>query len=555
MGVRRRRTAVTDMPGEGARPAWQPRVANGSAIALLVVLPLVPAAFSTGSPLGLLGIPGESIVVLLLLTVIPWRMLRLLVAAAFGAFVGIAVLLAGIDRGYEAALGIHFVPLDWRQIGDAYGVVASAIGSAPASALFTAAMALIVAASAALAWAALRVDASLRAHARRGRTALATVTAGWIVVAAVAQPLGMAEPAAAAASTGSIGSAVSRTVSALETRALIARELADDAYSHVPASRLLTALQGKDVVFVFVESYGRVALEGEGISDGVIDALRRGEGSLAARGYRSHSAWLTSPTFGGVSWLAHATLQTGVWIDSQAVYDQVVHSERLNLSAAFGRAGWRTVSVVPSNTQPWDVGSSFYAYDTMVDATNAGYRGPSFGYARIPDQYTLAHFADRVLADADQPIMAEIDLVSSHTPWAPLPELVPWPQIGDGSVFDAQPARSRSAREVWQDRATVQRYYGRSIEYSLGALFSFLENVDDPDLVVIALGDHQPAAIVSGEDASRDVPISVITRDAAVSDTVGGWEWEPGLRPGADAPVWPMDGFRDRFFAAFGSER
>jgi hypothetical protein len=108
---------------------------------------------------------------------------------------------------------------------------------------------------------------------------------------------------------------------------------------------------------------------------------------------------------------------------------------------------------------------------------------------------------------------------------------------------------------VWQDSATVQRFYGRSIEYSLGALFSFLENVDDPDLVVIALGDHQPAAIVSGEDAGRDVPISLITRDAAVSDAIGAWEWEPGLRPGADAPVWPMDAFRDRFFAAFGSER
>ncbi|WP_426321271.1 CDP-alcohol phosphatidyltransferase [Microbacterium sp. E-13] len=544
---------MTDMRVERVAPGRRGRFATGAAIVLLVVLPLVPAGFATGSALGLVGIPVESIVVLLVLALIPWRMLRLLVAAVFGAFVGVAVLLAGIDRGYEAALGIHFVPLDWRQIGDAYGVVASAIGSAPASAIFTVAATLIAAASAALAWAALRVDRVLRGRPRRGRTALATVAVAWIAVAVVAQPLGLTEPPAAAASTGSIGSAVSRAVSALETRAHVARELADDAYADVPANRLLTALEGKDVVFVFVESYGRVALEGEGISAGVRDVLRRGAESLEAHGYAAESAWLTSPTFGGVSWLAHATLQTGVWTDSQAVYDQVTHTDRLNLSTAFGRAGWHTVSVVPSNTRPWDVGSSFYAYDTMLDATNVGYRGPAFGYARIPDQYTLAHVADRVLAAPGQPVMAEIDLVSSHTPWAPLPELVPWSQVGDGSVFDPQPARSRSPGEVWQDPATVKRFYGRSIEYSLGALFSFLENVDDPDLVVVALGDHQPAAIVSGQDASRDVPISIIAADPAVLDAIGGWEWEPGVVPGADAPTWPMDEFRNRFFEAFGS--
>jgi ATP-binding cassette subfamily B protein len=45
----------------------------------------------------------------------------------------------------------------------------------------------------------------------------------------------------------------------------------------------------------------------------------------------------------------------------------------------------------------------------------------------------------------------------------------------------------------------VQAAYGQSIQYSLGAMFSFLQNYDDPNLVVIALGDHQPATIVSGE--------------------------------------------------------
>ena len=40
--------------------------------------------------------------------------------------------------------------------------------------------------------------------------------------------------------------------------------------------------------------------------------------------------------------------------------------------------------------------------------------------------------------------MAEIDLVSSHTPWAPLPRMVDWTSVGDGSVFAAMPAQGQS---------------------------------------------------------------------------------------------------------------
>ena len=541
------------MSGPQVAPVWRRRLALGGAIAVLVVLPLIPGALATGSVVDLVRIPVESIVVLLVLALNPWRMLRRAVATAFGVFVAVAVLLASIDRAYEAALGIHFVPLDWLQLGDAYGVVASAIGPGPASAVFTAAVALIVAVGIAAGWAALRVDAALRRRGDRGRTVLATVTVAWIVMAAAAPPLRIQDPVAAAASASSVGSAVSRAVSALETRAQVARDVADDPFAAVPAPDLLTALQGKDVLFVFVESYGRVALEGDGIADGVNGVLRRGEETLRADGYATRSAWLTSPTYGGVSWLAHSTLQTGVWVDSQAVYDLVVRTDRLTLSAAFGRAGWRTVSDVPSNRHPWDVGTSFYHYDTLLDATNVGYRGPSFGYARIPDQYTLKHFADQVLARSDLPVMAELDLVSSHTPWAPLPELVPWDEVGDGSVYDDQPARSQQASEVWKDPKTIQRYYGRSVEYTLGSMLSFFENVDDPNLVVVMLGDHQPVAVVSGEGASRDVPISIIAKDPAVFDAITDWNWTAGLRPSDASPVWRMDAFRDRFFAAYGA--
>ena len=85
------------------------------------------------------------------------------------------------------------------------------------------------------------------------------------------------------------------------------------------------------------------------------------------------------------------------------------------------------------------------------------------------------------------------------------------------------------------------------------ALTSFLTTYNDPNLVVIALGDHQPHSYVSGEHVGHDVPISVIAQDPAVMDRISGWGWQDGLHPSPDATVWRMDTFRDRFLDAFSS--
>jgi hypothetical protein len=170
----------------------------------------------------------------------------------------------------------------------------------------------------------------------------------------------------------------------------------------------------------------------------------------------------------------------------------------------------------------------------------------------MPDQFTLAAFRRNELLRPDRPpVMAEIDLVSSHTPWTPLPQLVSWDAVGDGSVFAGQPDRGPAPADVWRSAARVRQSYGRSIEYSLRSLISFVTTYRDPNLVMIVLGDHQPAKIVSGSGSGHDVPISVIAADRSVLDRVAGWGWTDGLLPGPSAPVTRMDTFRDRFVRAF----
>ena len=156
------------------------------------------------------------------------------------------------------------------------------------------------------------------------------------------------------------------------------RALEQDPFRNTADDDLLTGLRGKDVLLVFVESYGRTALD----LPVVESALDAGERRLQKAGFSSRSGFLTSPTFGGLSWLAHITLQSGLWVDSQRRYDHLSTLHRLTLTDAFGRAGWRTVAAVPANEKEWPMATTYYHYDQVWDARNVGYVGPRFGYAR-----------------------------------------------------------------------------------------------------------------------------------------------------------------------------
>ena len=147
--------------------------------------------------------------------------------------------------------------------------------------------------------------------------------------------------------------------------------------------------------------------------------------------------------------------------------------------------------------------------------------------------------------------LAELELISSHAPWAPLPTLVDWNTLGDGSVFGPIAAAGQDPDELWTSADKVRVEYGKSIEYSLSTLFEYIQHYGGENMVMVFLGDHQAAPVVVGENASWDVPITIVAHDSAVLDKVADWGWTDGLKPGPRAPVWKMNEFRDRFFAAF----
>ena len=468
-----------------------------------------------------------------------------LVAAA------LAVLRA-LGLGFDLYLDRPFHVLgDWSYLPKGLEVVQDTDGGATAGLLLAGAVVLTAGLVALLPWAALRVTRAVAEHRRGSVRTIVALGSVWVLCAAYGGPAGQV---AAAGSAGLVADTVDQVRADYADRGTFRDEIEADAFADTPPEQLLAGLRGKDVLVVWVESYGRVALEGTSYAPAIVDVLEQGDRQLTSAGYQTRSAFLTSPTFGAGSWLAHATLQSGLWVDSEQRYGQLLDSDRMSLTDAFGRAGWRTTFTVPANTRDWPEGAAYYGFDQMYDSRNVGYQGPEFGYASMPDQYTLDHFRRTELAPSDRrPVMAEIDLVSSHHPWAPLPDSVPWSEVGDGSVFEGMPERGEEAVDGDEDPATASRLYGESIEYTWRTLVSWLVNYPDPDRVLIVAGDHQPHSFVSGDDPGHDVPVTVIAQDPAVMRAIADWDWPRGLHPEPDAPVWPMDAIRDRLFTSFGS--
>jgi phosphatidylglycerophosphate synthase len=536
-----------------------------TAAALLVWVALVaPDHPSLLTPVGFARIPLEGIVGVALILALP-AVARRPLAWVVGPALGLLLLVRLLDLGLLTIFDRRFDPVsDWRYTGIVVDTLSDSIGQTNAILTLVGVVVLVLAVLALTTLAVRRLVRVADARRRWSLPAVSALAVAWVVCWAFGAQLASGLPVAST-STARLAVDEMRAIQAgIEDHAILAAEIGRDRFRDTPGDRLLTDLHGKDVILAVVESYGRAAVEGSSFSAGINALLDEGTERLRAAGFLSRSAFLTSPTFGGASWLAHSTLQTGIWVKTQQRYDQLLASDRLTLGEAFQRAGWRTVGELPANDQDWPEGSSFYHFDQLYDQRNLGYQGPTFAFAPMPDQYVLAALQRRELAERPRsPVFAEVNLVSTHAPWTRIPELIDWDDLGDGSVFEGMPAGHLSASALWSDPEAVRAAYGRSVEYTLNALISFVLHYGDERLVLVVLGDHQPSTVVTGRganpdapmaDLSHDVPISIIARDPAVLDQIGAWGWEDGLRPSPQAPVWRMDAFRDRFLGAFGSQ-
>ncbi|MEU1041499.1 sulfatase [Streptomyces sp. NPDC005907] len=537
-------------------PALARGLARGTdvlAFAAVVIALLLPNRLGDLRAAAFARLPVEAVLGAAVLIVLPRRP-RVAVAVTAGLGLGALTVLNLLDLGFDEFLGRGFnLVLDWTLFGDARAYLKDSVGPAGATAAAVAVVVLVLAVLVLMALAVVRLARLLARHrplATRSTLALGTV---WVLCTATGVQFGGVPVAAGHAAAG-VQDRAQRVQATLRDEAAFAEAAREDTFGGTPPEQLLTGLRGKDVMFTFIESYGRSAVEDPVTAPGVDATLASATERLGRAGYAAKSGWLTSATYGGSSWLGHSTFLSGLWIDNQQRYRTVTAGDHLTLTGAFRKTGaWRTVGIMPGVQKAWPE-AEFYGLDHLYDARNLGYRGPKFSWSTMPDQYALAAF-ERLEHGRkhDKPLMSEIILTSSHQPWAPIPKTVPQDQVGDGSVYEGIQRAGKKPADVFYDSAKVKQEYGRSIQYSVRSLIDYVIRYGGRNTVLVFLGDHQPMARVSGDHASRDVPCAIVAHDPEVLERIAGWGWTDGLQPGHDAPVWKMDSFRDRFLTAYGS--
>jgi hypothetical protein len=219
------------------------------------------------------------------------------------------------------------------------------------------------------------------------------------------------------------------------------------------------------------------------------------------------------------------------------------------LATNFEQAGYRTVSVMPGTTMPWPEGR-YFAYQKEYHAQDLDYRGPTFGFAPMPDQFVLDRIRRTEILPAPGPLFIRYVLVSSHAPFHRQPQFVAdWERIGDGRVYhEIEPV---AFPNNWPDLTEAFDAYLSSIHYELKVLGDYLSRFDHGEALIIILGDHQPNAHITGPKAQSLVPMHVISRKATLLEPFREMGFVRGVVPVGKPPFGVMQEFLPDFLAAF----
>ena len=317
-----------------------------------------------------------------------------------------------------------------------------------------------------------------------------------------------------------------------------------------PPASDLAKLRHRDVYLVFFESYGTSVLDDPSFAAQIKPVLADFETSVRDSGYYIVSNRIDSPTFGGGSWLAHGTIASGLKLD-ELLYQLLLTTKRKTLAKYMEAAGYRTLAIMPG-LKSISPGEDFWGFDRTVIARDLKYEGPEFGWFEIPDQWTLKAALEQVDQKPHGPLFTQIVLVSSHTPFAPVPPyLEEWNNVGP---YDGIPQSEWDQIYRSPDWWHLEQPYIASVKYDLKALAGWLQRLKGQPLVII-LGDHQPPGFVSGEVVPHTVPIHVLSRDDELVLPFADLGYVSGAIPPEQGEVKGMETFLPDFLRLFASGR
>ena len=518
---------------------------------LLLIQPNHPAAVAWDA---LLLFPLELPAILLALLALGASRAGVALRLALVAALTIIVVLKTADFVMFTSLNRGFNPLgDMPLVRYFYDLIVGNLGHAATIAAVVGAM-LVIAGLAAALWWAMRVwSRLLLPRPLPALAAVAAVAAAGLVITDVGAKMGRwSTPFSYPGTAFTARVAVERIETAQQTIADLRVFRAAAKNDPFAGQAGLFDLLDRDVIVVFVESYGRTSLDTPLYANLHRETLTNAQTELEALGLAMSSTLLASPTQGGQSWLAHSTFASGLWIADQTSYRAALSSGRSTLFHLAGQSGFHTAAVMPQITLDWPE-AQFMGFETILAEADLGYAGQPFNWITMPDQFTFAAM-DRLLRNQrgdDRPFFIQMALGSSHAPWVPVPEVIDWNALGDGTVFDPLVAASDPPRVVWQDNDRVRAQYRLAVDYALKTVFAYAAlHADNPPLMII-VGDHQAAGFIALDDRPH-VPMHIVGPQPLV-DLLSDAGFTPGLVPPETTPVRRMDLMRAHILQALSS--
>ena len=292
----------------------------------------------------------------------------------------------------------------------------------------------------------------------------------------------------------------------------------------------LGALRGLDVNLFFIESYGIVAFTNGQAYARLKVAREALAAQIATSGQQVVSAYVRSTTFGGGSELAHVSLLAGIDTSDPSRHDLLLTTRRPTLVHLFRQRGYETHGFYPALTWDWPE-KSFYGFEKFTDARDLGYQGPKLGYWSVPDQIALALYQKLYpITEQSRKRFTFFTSISSHMPFHPVPPyLQDWRQALSATPFDAAQMARVAAQKV--DWFNMFPGYVAMQDYNYRWLAGYLAKPKARPSFTIVLGDHQPAANVTGEGASWDVPVHIISARPDLLKRFVEQGFKPGLEP------------------------
>jgi phosphoglycerol transferase MdoB-like AlkP superfamily enzyme len=313
--------------------------------------------------------------------------------------------------------------------------------------------------------------------------------------------------------------------------ALLPATTAVDTAMAAKSANTLGALGGRDVYLIMLESVGAITYDDALAARTLGPSRERFAADIAASGRHVVTAFFRSPTFAGGSDLAQLGVLSGIDLSDPMRHDLLLTTQRPTLISLFKAQGYQTFGLYPALNWEWPE-RAFYGFDVFLERRDLGYAGPAMGFWELPDQFTAARFEKIHPRDnGAPPRFVFFPTITCHLPFSPVPPFqAEWSRVLAAQPFDEAETRQTLAQKPnWLNMAPD---YLRMVNYTYQWLGAYFRQPEPREAIYVLVGDHQPAASITGEGASWDVPVHIVSRDSKLL----GRFIEQGFRPGMEPP-------------------